>query len=403
MVQALVMILVCLVVAYVLSDLFKRMGLPKVVGQISTGFILGAGIIKAFLFPPENMELLSFLANLGVILLFYYVGLETNLHSFWKHARKSTLISAFNTLLPLMLGFVVMKYGFGFSNLISFIIGVSLSVSAQSISLAFLEELKLVKSRIGMMIITAGAVDDIVEMVLTAGLLSLFHIALTQQTFSRFVLDMSVFVLVIVVARLWLLPQAIKFFDRERSTTVRFMGSLIILLLIASLSDYLGVGVFIGAMIAGMMMRQTILKDVAIPHWEEHDIARSIHIIAFGFLIPLFFIWVGVNTDLSLLVRNYGFVLLLIFIATVGTVGGTIIAILLGGGSLKEGLLLGWGLNPKGDIELVLAALALKAAVITPDIFMALVLMSLATTIISPIIFKYLVSRCSPAFLWKKA
>lgn len=391
MVQPLVMVLICLVGAYFFSYILKRIGIPSAVGQIGMGIVLSIPLLKSNLFTTQNLDLLSFLAHLGVILLFYYVGLETNLNLFTKHLKKSALISAFNTLLPLTLGFVVMKFILGYSTLVSLIIGVSLSVSAQSISLSLLNELKLVKSKIGGMIITAGAVDDIIELFLATLLLSLFHVTITHLSFSRFLVDITLFLVAIIIARMWVLPFALKFFDREKSSTARFMGSLIILLLIASLSEFLGVGVLIGAMVAGMLIRQTIIKDVVIPNWEEHDIARSIHIIAFGFLIPLFFVWIGINTNISSIATNFWFIILLVVIATLGTVGGTIIAILLDKGSLSEGMLLGWGLNSKGDIELILAALALSAGIITTGIFTALVMMSLLTTLISPIIFRRLV------------
>src|SRR3989338_5596002 len=385
------MILICLVLAYVLAELCRRVGVPKAVGQITAGLILGAGAWRLDLFSPENGDILSFLANLGIILLFYYVGLETNFSVFTKNINRSALISLFNTLIPFALGFSFMHWWFDADFLVSIIVGVSLSVSAQSISLSLLEEMKLLKSKVGTLIIAAGAVDDILELVMTTVLLSLFHVAIAKLTLSRFLLDVSLFVLAIVLCRVWFIPILLKFFDREKSSTNRFMGSLIILLMIASLSEFLGVGLLIGAMVAGMLIRQTIIKDVVIPNWEEHDIARSIHIIAFGFLIPLFFVWIGINTNITSIATNFWFIILLVVIATVGTVGGTIIAILLDKGSLSEGMLLGWGLNSKGDIELILAGLALSAGIITTGIFTALVMMSLLTTLISPIIFRKLV------------
>lgn len=391
MVQPLVMVLVSLLGAYFFSYILKRIGIPSAVGQIGIGILLSIPLIKSTIFSQANLDLLSFLAHLGVILLFYYVGLETNLNLFAKHLKKSALISAFNTLLPLLLGFAVMRFILGYSTVVSLVIGVGLSVSAQSISLSLLNELNLIKSKIGGMIITAGAVDDLIELFLATALLSLFHVTITQLTFSSFLVDIVLFLIAIIIARIWVLPFALRFFDREKSSTARFMGSLIILLLIASLSEFFGVGVLIGAMIAGMLIRQTIIKDVVIPNWEEHDIARSIHIIAFGFLIPLFFVWVGLNTNIASIVTNLWFIILLVVIATVGTVGGTIIATLLDKGSFSEGMLLGWGLNPKGDIELILATLALQAGIITTGIFTALVMMSLLTMLISPIIFRRLV------------
>lgn len=393
MVSPFIMILVALLLAFTISEVLKRiLGIPRVVGQVGAGLILGIAFFKSLLFNQENLDVLSFLANLGIILLFYYVGLETNLSVFKQNIKKSLSISLVNTTLPFILGFLIMKYVFDFNTIVSMIIGVALSVSAQSVSLGFLEELKLVKSKIGSTIISAGAVDDLIELILVSILLSFFQLTVTDVAHTNLLLGLSIFVVSVIVARAWFIPYTLKFFDREKSSTARFTGSLLIVLLIASLSELLGMGFIIGAMIAGMIVRQTIFKDIHIPNWEEHDIAKSIHIVAFGFLIPLFFVWVGLNTDISTISANIFFVMILIAIALLGTVGGTTIAVLLNGGSFREGMMIGWGLTPKGDVELGIATLALTAGIITPAIFTALVVMALFTTLISPLMFKYLVT-----------
>ncbi len=393
MVSPFIMILAALLLAFTISEVLKKLfGIPRVVGQVGAGLILGIAGFRSFLFNQENLDVLSFLANFGIILLFYYVGLETNLSVFKKNITKSLSISLVNTTVPFILGFLIMKYVFDFNTMVSMIIGVALSVSAQSVSLGFLEELKLVKSKIGSTIISAGAVDDIVELILVSILLSFFQLAVTDVPHLNLMLGLFFFVVVVVVARMWFIPSTLKFFDREKSSTARFTGSLLIVLLIASLSELFGMGFIIGAMIAGMIVRQTIFKDVQIPDWEEHDIAKSIHIVAFGFLIPLFFVWVGLNTDISTISANVFFVIILIVIALLGTVGGTTIAVLLNGGSFREGMMIGWGLTPKGDVELGIATLALTAGIITSAIFTALVVMALFTTLISPLVFKYLVT-----------
>ncbi len=398
MMSAFVMVFISLLLAYALSEILKRtLGFPRVVGQVGAGLILGIALFKPILFSREALEVLSFLANLGIILLFYYIGLEINFRAFTKNIKGSMLISLFNTTLPFVIGFVVMKLVFNFPTIISLIFGVALSVSAQSVSLGFLEELKMVKSRMGSLIISAGAVDDIIELILVSILLSIFRVAISDISLMRLAAGILFFVIFILVARVWLIPYVLKFFDREKSSTSRFTGSLLIVLFIASLSEYLGIGLLIGAMVAGMVVRQTIYRDLAIPDWEEHDIARSVHIIAFGFLIPLFYVWVGLNTELGSIITEWLFVAVLLAIALVGTVGGSAIAVLLRGGSLREGTILGWGLVPKGDVELAIATLALNAGILTPILFTSLVLMSLLTTIISPIMFKYLVLKSKKA------
>lgn len=392
MVSPFIMILVALLLAFTISEVLKRiLGIPRVVGQVGAGLILGITLFKSLLFNQENLDVLSFLANLGIILMFYYVGLEINFKVFTGNIKRSIAISFVNTTLPLIVGFAVMRYVFEFNTIISLIIGIALSVSAQSVSLGFLEELKLVKSKLGGIIISAGAVDDIIELILVSILLSFFQLTISAVPHTNLLLGLILFVITVMIARIWFIPYTLKFFDREKSSTARFTGALLIVFLIASLSELFGLGFLIGAMVAGMIVRQTIFKDVHIPDWEEHDIARSIHIIAFGFLVPLFYVWVGLNTDISTIGANLFFVIILIVIALFGTVGGSTLAVMFSGGSFREGLMIGWGLTPKGDIELAIATLALTAGIITPAIFTALVVMALVTTLISPLVFKYLV------------
>ncbi|MBI2666013.1 cation:proton antiporter, partial [Candidatus Woesearchaeota archaeon] len=112
-----------------------------------------------------------------------------------------------------------------------------------------------------------------------------------------------------------------------------------------------------------------------------------------AFLIPLFFVWTGLNVNLAIIPKQLGLIGLLIAIAILGTLAGTIAAIWLMTRKIKEGFLVGWGLSSKGDIELVLAAVALKTGVITQNLFTALVIMSLATMIISPLFLKYSVGK----------
>jgi len=395
MISALLIIVTALTLAYLLAELMKPLGLPRSVGQIAAGLILSIGFIKSLVATPEGLDSLAFLANLGIILLFYYVGLETNFKVFTKHVKSSLLVSIFNTAIPLILGFVIMKFFFHYDNLVSLLIGISLSVSAQAVSVDILEELNLLKSKIGNLIIGTGAIDDAIELVLVTVLLSIFHFTSYAISPLQLAVNVILFILAIAAIRIWILPKALKLFDADRSSTTRFAGAMILVLLIVTLTETLNLGTFIGAIIAGVLVRQTIFTEKTIPFWEEHDITKSIHILAFGFLVPLFFVWIGMNTNIALLanVQSLSFVLLLTVLATVGTIGGTVLATVLNKGTIREGTVLGWGLNAKGDIELVIASLALQSAIITQEIFSALVLMSFLTTIISPIVFRKLVLR----------
>ena len=115
MVSSFVTVLLYLLLAYLLGEVFRKIfGLPRVIGQVGAGLILGIGFLKSFFLTPESSDVISFLANLGILLLFYYAGLETNLRAFTKNIKKSLLISLFNTTIPFIAGFLVMRFLFHF-------------------------------------------------------------------------------------------------------------------------------------------------------------------------------------------------------------------------------------------------------------------------------------------------
>src|SRR3989338_6122243 len=116
MANILLAMLVALVLAYFLSEIFRHFQLPRVIGQILAGIILGFPIIKSSLFTDETEPIFSFAANIGIILLFFFIGLEINLTQFRKNFSESSLISIFNTLVPLVAGFLVAKFLFSFNN-----------------------------------------------------------------------------------------------------------------------------------------------------------------------------------------------------------------------------------------------------------------------------------------------
>ena len=148
MVNALLTTLIALVLAYLISEIFRRFGLPRVIGQILAGVVLGFPIIKGLLFTNEILSIFNFITSIGVILLFFFVGLEINIKQFKRNFKETSLIAVFNTIIPLILGFMAGKFLFNLNNITSLIIGISLSVSSQAISLDILEELKLLKSKV---------------------------------------------------------------------------------------------------------------------------------------------------------------------------------------------------------------------------------------------------------------
>ena len=397
MINALLVTLIALVLAYVLSEVMRHLRLPGVVGQISAGIILGIPFIREYILNEEVISIFNYIANIGIILMFFFVGLEISFAAFRRNLKESVYVSFFNTIIPLAIGFVVMKYLFSFDTLTSLIIGIALAVSAQAISLDILQEMKLIKSRVGTIIMESGTVDDVFELLLISVLLIAFH-ATTFQGLNliNLLIDIVIFAVIVIVFKSILIPYTLKMCEADKSRSNLFMGALMVVLLMAYLSEVFGIGSLIGALVAGILMRQTFLSSQDRKPWRKTELSHSVHAISFGFLIPLFFVNVGLQADLSALSSNLWLVLVLILIDLLGTVFGSVIGVLLSGGTLREGFIVGWGVSPKGDTELVIASLALNKGLISVDIYTAIITVALITTFVAPIVFKFLVKRHAP-------
>ncbi len=377
---------VLLVLAYIVSLVCKKLRIPRVVGQIAVGILIAAiPFVYNGLIDPATLDMLAGYANIGIVMLFFFVGLEIDIKDVKKDLKVSEAISLLNTLIPLTVGYLTSHYLLGIDEVASLIIGVALSVSAQSIAIDFLEEAGKLKTRIGKLIVVAGTVDDINEFVLLT-ILFLFIGTATGVTLDSLLTGIVLFAVVMAITKV-ALEKSTVIYRKHHAETTLFMGALIVIFLFGYLTDFIGVGATIGAMLAGMLVRRSLLSGKTRNIWEEHEIVRTVNTVAFGLFVPLFFIWVGLNTDLNLIVNNLIPLFLFGIIAFVGTIGGTMLGARVGGYSWRDGYITGWALNAKGDVELAVLSLALQKGLISQDLFSIVIVIALLTTIISPIMF----------------
>ena len=389
---ALITVFICLFVARFASEVCSRLKLPRVVGEILTGVLLGIPVIQSLVFSEESLSAISFIADIGIVLLFFYVGLGIDTKEFKKNFEITGFIALFSTLVPLVVGFFIMKLFFGFSLLASAIISICLAVSAQSVAVDSLDEIGALKRRIGKLLVTAGAVSDIFQLVLIAGIFAVLHTTLVQTGILQLLVSLIVFLFAVLVFKLVLIPYALRFFKEENMHVSLFGGGVLFTILMAALSEYLGFSSLLGALFAGIIVRAVMLrkKHLAV---EEHHLTNMIKIISFGFFVPLFFVDVGLKTNINAIASNFQLGLLLFAIATLCYIGGAVIGTFFSRATPKEGFVIGWGLNSKGDVELVIALLALSSGIFNQNLFSAIVLMSLLTTIVSPVVFRYLLKK----------
>jgi Kef-type K+ transport system membrane component KefB len=377
---------------YVLSELLKAISVPRVVSQIIAGMIMALPFIR-IIFDQESVLLVKFLADIGVILLLFFVGLQINFRQFEKSIPSSAWISFFNTSIPLVFGFLASKYLFNLDTGVSVIVGVCLSVSSVAISLDILEELKKIRTKLGALIASAGAFDDMVEIILITVILTFIETALQKTSILQLFFGVLLFAAVVLAFRLWFIPFFLHRIEGQPEHAQLFTGALIITLIMAVLADYLGLGALIGALFSGVIIRQVLLKDPGHKPWERMEITHPIHSIAFGFLVPFFFFNVGFNTDVLAIWQNLTFGVVITLIAIIGTVVGSALGYYIINRNWKDGCIVGWALNAKGDTELVIAQLALSAGVISKGVFSSLIFMAVVSTLVSPFVLKHLLKK----------
>lgn len=389
--EILFVLFLCLGVSYLFSELCQHvLRVPRVVGYIGAGLLLGSEPMRTMILSDATLPILGTLADIGAVLLFFFIGLQLNLGDFNRSKYTSVMVSLLNTL-PLIAGGYFIGTALGLSALASAVLGVCLAVSAQSVAVDILEELKLIQTKLGKLIITTGAVDDTLELIIITAILLLINASSAEVGILHLLRNMALFSITVILFRSLFIPFALKAVERDKSQASLFMGSLIIVMLMAGLSAYFGMGSLLGALIAGILVRRTLLIDEKRNYTEEHSISKMVHTIGFGFLIPIFFLWSGITTDLSSIGANLPLLLSITALALVGTVLGTMVGAHLTGRSWREGWLMGWALSPKGDVELVLAGLALKSGIFSLPLYSAVIVMAMLTTIIAPIVFRVLI------------
>ena len=167
--NTIVLVAFTLGVSLFFSEIFRRLKYPRVIGQIIAGIVLGVPLIK-LLFTPENLSDIGFLSELGIVFLLLLVGLEININKLKRSSKDALIIAISGAIIPFVFGFALMRH-LGYSNLVGAVLGSALALTAEGSKLAILIETKVLNTRVGSIMLGAGILDDIFEVIFLALLL----------------------------------------------------------------------------------------------------------------------------------------------------------------------------------------------------------------------------------------
>lgn len=351
----------------------RKLKQPTVLGRLLMGILIGPSVLSLV----EPTETLTHLSELGVILLMFIAGLETDLMQLIESGKSSSLIAMGGVLLPLSLGTAVSVL-FGMSAIEGIFIGVILCATSVSISVETLREMDKLKTKQGIAILSAAVIDDVIGIVLLSLLTGFVRPGAGQSAIIVVLKILAFFVLTVVVGII-VIKLAKWFFKRKVITGQIAIVGLIFCLVMGFISEELGVAAITGAYISGIILSATPFRN---------KITRSVQEVSYILLTPIFFVVTGMKVDISYLTKGWVFGLALLAAAVIGKLVGCGVIAKLVGFDVHESLQIGIGMIPRGEVVLIITDMGLRLGVIPHSVFAAVIFIILATTVITPPVMK---------------
>lgn len=390
---------IMLALGKIFGELVKKVKQPAVIGEILAGILLGPTILGT-LFPETMAEVfpkkggvpiaLHGLTSMSVVLLLFVAGLEVELRTVLHQGRKALTTSLLGILVPFTTGFTITYYAPSFfgaqdNNLIfSLFIGTALSITALPIIARTLMDLGLFKSHVGMLIIASAMIDDIVGWIFFSVVLGMMKPAGSQNVSFTIIATISFAVLMLTLGRR-LFNQTLPWVNKQVSFPGGILSFAITLgFLGASFTEAIGIHAIFGAFIVGIALGDSI-------HMSKKT-KEIIHDFVSNIFAPLFFVSIGLKVNF---IQNFDFGLVAVIMVMAffsKTVGCSIGARLSGFGT-RESLAIGFGMNARGAMEIILATLANQAGLIDNFMFVALVVMALVTSMTSGYFIRYFMPK----------
>lgn len=387
-------ILEILAAAWLLGYIFSRLGLPFVLGELLAGLIIGPPLLGLVSYS----ETLEFLAEFGIFFVMFYAGMELDPRILLKNAWPSITVALGGFVIPFALG-VGVTYLFGGTAFQCLFVGMGISVTAIAVQAVVLQSMRINRSQLGHVIIGAAIVDDILSLMGLSVLLSLArHGTVDVAQLLILLVKVGAFFGITVVLGVFVMPPFTRRLTDEAGKAFTF--AIAVGLAMAHLAELAGLHHIIGAFVAGQFVRRGIVTDEI-----YHTIATRFYGISYGFLVPIFFVSLSFHLKLEASWDFLVFTTVLTLAAVGGKLLGSGIPLRLHGHSKWESLVVGFGMNGRGAVELVIASVVLSesrelmsagiatAPLLTGQQFSALILMAFVTTLLAPITLRWSVLK----------
>lgn len=381
-------IIMIILVARFFGWFFKKIGQPSVIGEIIAGIALGPSLLGLYfpdffhaLFPANSLENLKFLSQIGLILFMFVIGMELDIKVLKNRAKEAVVISHASIVIPFALGiglayFVYNRFAPEGVKFLSFslFMGIAMSITAFPVLARIVQERGMHKTKLGAIVITCAAADDITAWCLLAVVIAIVKAGTFES--SMYIISLAA---IYVLAMIYLVKPFLKrigdLYGSKDSLSKPVVAIFFLLLIISSYAtELIGIHALFGAFMMG-----AIMPDV--PKFRTVFIAK-VEDVSVILLLPLFFVFTGLRTEIGSLNEPYlwkvtGFIIL---VAVVGKFLGSALAARFVGQSWRNSLIIGALMNTRGLMELIVLNIGLALGVLTTQVFTMMVIMALVTT-----------------------
>lgn len=395
-------IIAILMGAKVLGELAERMGQPAVLGELVAGVLIGPSVLAILPTAGPVSEIVHLLAEVGVAVLLFEIGLETDIKEMFRVGGSATIVAVVGVAAPFLLGFLfwmmvqpsIGTHGPGISDtMVAVFVGATLTATSVGITARVLTDLNRIHTREARVVIGAAVVDDVLGLVILAivsGLaagaaLTVFGIAM------KFVIAAGFLVAAVIIGNV-VAPRVFGFVDTMRVRGVLLVSAFCFALLFAALAGLAGSAMIIGSFAAGIVLSSTNQFDM---------ITDRIAPVA-DLFTPIFFVSVGAGVNVNLFLPWSS-----AFDVSVLVIGGALLAIAIVG-KVISGYAVGWGrskLNhlaigvgmiPRGEVGLIFAHLGLTNGILSSQVYSAILIMVIFTTFLAPPLLKPVFAGMDP-------
>jgi Kef-type K+ transport system membrane component KefB len=381
-------IITIIVVARFFGWVFRKIGQPSVIGEIIAGIALGPSLLKMYLpefsqvlFPVESLGNLQFLSQIGLILFMFVIGMELDLKILKNRANEAVVISHASIVFPFTLGiglayFVYYKFAPEGVSFLSFslFMGIAMSITAFPVLARIVQERGIHKTKLGAIVITCAAADDITAWSLLAVVIAIVK-AGSFVSAIYVILAAILYVLIMLFIVKPFLKRIGDLYGDKNTLSKPVVAIFFLVLIISSyMTEIIGIHALFGAFMTGVIMPDiSKFRSVIIEKIEDVSVIL---------LLPLFFVFTGLRTEIGLINDPYLWKITgaIIVVAVVGKFVGSAVAAKFVGQSWRDSLTIGALMNTRGLMELVVLNIGLDLKVLTPEVFTMMVIMALVTT-----------------------